>query len=222
PMRRVGNIAVLNVAFSPDGTRLATAGGVTGAGEATVWDAKTGKALLELKAPAGPARCVAFSADGTRVVTGQDGQPGGVTVWDARTGKALLELTGHRHGITSVAFSPDGTRLVAAGHDQTVKVWDAKKEGPPLLDLRGVASGESTVAFSPDGTRIVSGRSDGTATVLDARTGMVLLELKAPVPGAEEVTTSRSGALSGSFSPDGTRLLTAGGANRQGTNRVGA
>src|SRR5262249_21914359 len=54
PMR-VANIPVLGVAFSPDGTRLAAAGGVTGAGEATVRDAKTRKDLLELKAQAGRA-----------------------------------------------------------------------------------------------------------------------------------------------------------------------
>ena len=54
---------------------------------------------------------VAFSPDGTRIVTGSD--DGTAKVWDARTGTALLELKGHTSaGEVAWSFSPDGTRIV--------------------------------------------------------------------------------------------------------------
>ncbi len=52
-----------------------------------------GHALLELKGHTGEVTSVAFSPDGTRIVTGSEDQT--AKVWDARTGTPLLELKGH-------------------------------------------------------------------------------------------------------------------------------
>src|SRR5262249_31149145 len=66
---------VLSVAFSPDGTRIVT-GGTLGTGlahdfgQASVWDARTGAELVELKGHTGTVMSVAFSPDGTRIITG--------------------------------------------------------------------------------------------------------------------------------------------------------
>ena len=70
-----------SVAFSPDGTRI-----VTGDCDGTtkVWDARTGKPLVELKGHAGTVNSVAFSPDGTRVVAGGGAiNEAEVKVWDA-------------------------------------------------------------------------------------------------------------------------------------------
>src|SRR5262249_22217177 len=53
---------------------------------------------------------VAYSPDGTRIVTGSWDQT--AKVWDARTGTPQLELKGHTSVVRSVAFSPDSTRIV--------------------------------------------------------------------------------------------------------------
>ena len=70
---------------------------------------------------------VAFSPDGTRIVSGSYDNT--VRVWDAATGQAVHDepMRGHEDGVTSVAFSPDGTRVVSGGgvFDNTVRVWDA-------------------------------------------------------------------------------------------------
>jgi WD40 repeat protein len=138
---------------------------------------------------------VAFSPDGTRIVTGSIDQT--AKVWDARTGTPQLELKGHTHWLMSVAFSPDGTRIVTGGFDQTAKVWDART-GTPQLELKGHTGSVQGVAFSPDGTRLVTGSRDQTAKVWDARTGKPQLELK-----------GHTGWVNGvAFSPDGTRLVT--------------
>jgi hypothetical protein len=119
---------------------------------------------------------VAFSPDGTRLLTGSDDRT--ARVWDARTGTPLLELKGHTGSVRSVAFSPDGTRLVTGSLDRTARVWDART-GTPLLELKGHPRGVGRVAFSPDGTRIVTGIL-WNAKVWDARTGQ---ELKGePIP----------------------------------------
>src|SRR5260370_15793082 len=93
-----------SVAFSPDGKRIVAG---RNDGTAKVIDARTGAVLLELKGRPRVANVVlvntgvltvAFSPDGTRIVTG--GTTGGfgtgeASVWDARTGAELLELKGH-------------------------------------------------------------------------------------------------------------------------------
>jgi dipeptidyl aminopeptidase/acylaminoacyl peptidase len=244
---------VFSVAFSPDGTRVAT-----GSHDhmAKMWDARTGTPLLDLKGHTLPT-IVAFSPDGTRIVTasrsiaggwpyfpGYEERPGELKVWDARTGTPLLELKGLTGPVSSVAFSPDGTRIVSGGYDRTAKVWDARPGTPPR-ELKGHTVLVSSVAFSPDGTRIVSGSQDNMALVWDARTGTPLLTLKghsdavASVafspdgmwivtgagrdprkPGEAKVWNARTGALlselkghtgavtSVAFSPDGTRIVT--------------
>src|SRR5262249_27180956 len=83
---------------------------------------------------------VAFSPDGTRLVSG--GQDTTVRVWDAGTGQETLTLRGHKGMVSSVAFSPDGTRLVSGGNDKTVRVWDAGT-GPEALTTPG-ATGHVT------------------------------------------------------------------------------
>jgi len=63
----------------------------------------------------GSVKSVAFSPDGTRIVSGSFDRS--VRVWDALTGVELTSLNGHTSGINSVAFSLDGIRIVSGSFD---------------------------------------------------------------------------------------------------------
>ncbi|MGH3721840.1 MAG: pentapeptide repeat-containing protein, partial [Pseudonocardiaceae bacterium] len=107
---------VWGVAFSPDGTRLAT----TSADQtARLWDSTTGEPLLTLTGHTDGVWGVAFSPDGTRLAT--TSFDGTARLWDSTTGEPLLTLTGHTGGVRGVAFSPDGTRLATTGDDGTAR-----------------------------------------------------------------------------------------------------
>jgi len=64
---------------------------------------------------------VAFSNDGTRIVSGTYNE---IKIWDAQNGGAALQtLSGHTSYVWSVGFNNDGTRIVSGSWDGTIKIW---------------------------------------------------------------------------------------------------
>jgi WD40 repeat protein len=186
------------VAFSPDGTTLATA-----ASDAVLlWEAATGKPRLTLRGHPFHALCLAFSPDGKALGTAGDRE---VRLWETATGRELVSfkrlVRGH-----ALAFSPD-LRTLAASNFQDVDLWDvaAGKERRVLADHRGAAVG---VAFSADGKTLAVAcirRLDdrgyaGEVKIWDALTGRERSTLKG------HVNCTRALALS----PDGRTVALAG------------
>lgn len=190
------------VAFSPDGTRIATGSGLRGVGavalnEVRVWDAVSGARILVLRGHEDGVTDVGFSADGARIVSGSS--DGTVRVWDAVSGAEQLVLRGHRGVVTTVAFASNGARIVSGDGNGTVRVWDAAVGDPEPQVLHGHQQFVSSVEFSPDGARIVSGSWDGTVRVWSVATRSQLLAL-----GDSNMTLSVNAAR---FSPGGDRVV---------------
>jgi eukaryotic-like serine/threonine-protein kinase len=184
--------SVHQVAFSPQGSRLASAGADR---TVRVWDPATGALVRVLDGHTGAVKGVAFGPDDRLASAGMDGS---LRIWDVTTGRSLLTLREPDERFFAVAFSPDGRRLAAAGRSWAVTLWDATtgaKEGA----FRGHTREVIGVAFGR-GDRLVSAGYDGLVKVWDATRGQEALTL----PG-------RAGPLLAvAFSPDGRRLAAAG------------
>jgi WD40 repeat protein len=129
---------------------------------------------------------VAFSANGSQIISTAWWRDSTVKVWDADDGTQLLYLRGHVKGVTCAAGSPDGSRIVSGADDSTVRVWDAHS-GQQLLCLDGHDGRVVCVAWSPDGRHIVSGGWYGSVRVWDACSGRQLLCLRADMDSVESV-----------------------------------
>jgi WD40 repeat protein/tryptophan-rich sensory protein len=187
-----GHLGGVNaVAFSPADRRLIASAGHDRS--VKLWNARTGQELWSRTEHTGPIFSLAFSPDGTELITGSWDHT--ALVWEVATGRVLRTLEGHRSAVWPVACGTNG--LIATGSsDNTAMVWH-RDDAQPRLVLRHGARVIS-VALSSDGRRLATSSRDGTVRVWDAQNGNELQRI--PVS---------SGVFAVSFYPDGTRLLTA-------------
>jgi WD40 repeat protein len=185
-----------DLAFSPDGTRLAAdcvaPDGKTG--EVRVWETATAREALSLM---GVGRACQFSPDGTRLASGVVSPEGGVCVVDAASGRELLRLP---KAHSPVAFTPDGGRLLTRS-DAGASLWDLKSR-EELFRLPGHGSLVWAVATDPKGRCLATGAGVTTGEIFlwAADDGRPLHRLKGHTDSVWSVA----------FSPDGRRLVSGG------------
>jgi WD40 repeat protein len=157
---RVGNIPqrTFGMAFNPDHTWLAVAGGAPGvSGEVRLipWGGGRHKnAAPKILATYDDVFfSVAFRPDGSQVAAG--GADGLLRVFDLATGSEVLKVNSHADWVTAVCFSPDGNRITTASRDKTAKVFDAKT-GSLLATFSEHGVPVRAIAFQPDGKIVLS------------------------------------------------------------------
>ncbi|MBI3864184.1 MAG: protein kinase [Planctomycetia bacterium] len=185
--RRVGEIA-----FSPDGLLLATAGD-SGDSPVRVWDVAAREVRHVLHGHRAYAAGLAFSPDARTLASAS--HDGNVRLWNTQTGGIVDTLESKGAPPLCVAFSPDGKTL-AAGHardgsSSRVRLWDAvrgKEKKPVSLDWNGIVG----VAFGTDDQLLLAGYQFQGVKVWD------------PSRGTARSTYFGTGAFA--VSPDGTHL----------------
>ncbi len=149
---------VTQLAFSPDGKRLAAASGISGIlGKTVCWDGDGKNGLEFEEGHSDLIYAMAWSPDGKLLATG--GYDHLVLLWDTSSGKLVRTLKGHNGAVFSVSFNPDGSLLASASGDQTVKIWRVR-DGERLDTLKEPQGQQFSVAFTPDGNHLVAGGFD--------------------------------------------------------------
>jgi len=154
---------VHDIAFSPDGKRLA--GAITCLEAYTIWALDGGTDATQISITGSRAWCLTFDREGRHLITGHSN--GSFGVWNVATGSGQ-QVRGHSSDVLAIGMAPNRRRLVTASFEMTLKVWDAETR-QELLTLRGHDNIVQGVAFSRDGMRIASCSDDGTIKLWNGR-----------------------------------------------------
>ncbi|HEU0200340.1 MAG TPA: TIR domain-containing protein, partial [Burkholderiaceae bacterium] len=212
-------LTVLAVAFSRDGTRIASG---SNAGTVHVWNAKTGTLIAGPLRARGAVNSVAFSADGTHLLSGAGG--GALELWDTKSGARIAEWLEKQDGtVKAIAASADGRLVVTGGDDGLLRAWDASREPATGAPLAGKAMATSLPNCGPTSLpsmRVIGWSDDCAVGAVATKNALRLIDAKSGAPLGDSVPghqtrevrdanakEPRINLLSAAFSADGRYLV---------------
>lgn len=157
---------VNSIAFSADGSQLATTNTASSYAGVTIWDVATGEQTQFLQED-DTLEAVTFSPDGRYIATG-------LSLWDAVSGERLDELgyqITYSWDRAFVEFSPDSRQLLIINQSGQATLVDVATLEPIFQNIVGSNSG-NLADFSPDGQTILLG-----SQLLNAQTGALTQQL---------------------------------------------
>ncbi len=183
---------IQDVAFSPDGGRIAIAVG----SDSLVLDGRTGAINLRLPGRAGSiVQRVRFSHSGKKL--GASSPLGDTTeIWDTASGARVQVLP---HGGLDLSFSPNDSLVITTSADGTAALWNADT-GERVSRFEGNRGPIVSGSFSPDGARVITAALDGTSRIWHPDTGQQISTLE----------FRRDGMRLAYYTADGHRIVTVG------------
>ena len=184
---REHGLRVLALAFSPDGTHLASTSDQ--GGQLVLWDVAGRSAERSLQIGQGLITALQFSPDGTTL---------GVVGYNGISRLHLLEqqryrvLPGSPAAVNSLAFLSD-SRLASISDEGTVTLLDLKSGSSQALP--GLAGRALNIAASADGRVLVAGSSSGAIGRWDGASARPQPELRSGLGAIYALALSPDGAL---------------------------
>jgi WD40 repeat protein len=195
---------VRTVAFSPDGTRVATASHDLRSNDSTVhlWDAAMGRPLAPPIRQTDHVAALAFSPDGRVLAMGDYGK--NVRLWDLTSAEPLGQPLPHKGRVFCMAFSPDGQKFAVGTVDPAneAHLWDVAT-GRPIGGAMPHQNWVVEVAFSQNSKTLLTRSNDRTVRLWNAATSEPLTAYL-PHPGLYAAT----------LKPDGKTIATGGNDDR--------
>lgn len=219
-----------SVAFSPDGTTLASAGRDN---RIRLWDVRTGleESTILDHGHGDRVSSVAFAPDGTTLASSS--WDGTLRLWDLGTGQAEATLKTPWGPVSSVAFSPDGETLASGHWVYFVMLLDIAAFRKATLEtstiswrtsltriLKGHRNGVLCVAYAQDGETLASGDENGIVRLWDVSSEQARATLQEHGERVLSVAFSPTGEVLASASGDETaRVWDAGSGQLRSTLR---
>lgn len=155
--------SVRAVAFSPDGSKLASGGDNK---TIYIWDVKNLNSYINFEGKGVASVC--FSPDGSKLASCDYDNK--IRLWDLRTGQLNRIFEGHTDWVRSVSFSPRGDHLASGSDDQTIRLWDIHT-GECIKILRGYANPIYTITFKKNSYDLASGEASWGVQFWNINTG---------------------------------------------------
>ncbi len=168
--------AIMSVAFSPDGSLLATVGGD---GSVVLREPSALRGYPLQQSGSVPVRCLSFTPDGKVMATGSRTAPVALHVLNTEVQQSLDDEADVTVGAASLAFAPDGTTLAVGQQDGRITFWDVAT-GKLRSALEGHDDFVAALSFAPDGTTLASSGGDRSVRVWEPATGRERLAIRSP------------------------------------------